>query len=792
MGGWEFLRLWLGRRRTKRGGRQGAMPMRRNTVRRSTVRQATLRQPPRQRTLAVEACEVRAMLHHTLYVVEGTFDQAVAIGFEGLGRSAGYRNEVGVFRVEDAEGRVAGLLPSDPGYAEAAVRAARLVFGGRTPSGATQQLLFSGGDRLGFVLIQNGTMASFLDRNPRNAVGGGPLAFFSLATANPDRFDHLRISHLPDGTVLYAWEDETGGGDRDFNDVVFRVGAAGSRALREENGQGLGERMAQFTLISRSAAFTNELGMFLVDDEHGRIGNLRPGDAGYLQAALDPARRTVLFSPQQHAGSTTSRDLPLGSMFGIYMVANGTTDQVLSQNPRNHSGGKRPNVFFSFVQANPDGIDHFRWLNGTDVGVEDKYGGGDRDYDDVVFRVQIVERPGSQPIVGNPPSGNTPQDTTPPADPRFDLHFSSDTGTTGDQTTALGIVDLLGQTDPNTIVELYALPGGGQGPVLLGTVTSDGTGRFTFSGVALALGSNAFRTEAADAAGNRSRFEQTFQRVSAPAVAAPLQDLTIQAAAGAVDLELDGVFDDPDLHVNTLLRMQTSMGNIELELFDDAAPQTVANFLNYVNDGDYRNTIIHRSIPGFVIQGGGYQLQTGSPRLVPVPTDPPVVNEPGISNTRGTLAMAKQPGDPNSATSQWFINLADNSSNLDQQNGGFTVFGQVLDMAPVDAIAAVPTFNFGGAFTDVPLRDFTPGTTFPDNVADSSFVIISDVAVTRRRDRLSFTAVSSDLAVVTPAVTGTRLTLAPQAGVTGTAQITVRATDLDGNFVEFAFTVTVT
>lgn len=104
---------------------------------------------------------------------------------------------------------------------------------------------------------------------------------------------------------------------------------------------------------------------------------------------------------------------------------------------------------------------------------------------------------------------------------------------------------------------------------------------------------------------------------------------------------------------------------------------------------------------------------------------------------RGTLAMAKQPGDPNSVTRQWFINLGNNSSNLDQQNGGFTVFGQVRDLAPVDAIAAVPTFNFGSACTDVPLRDFTPGTTFPDNVGDSSFVIVRDVAVTRRRDHLS-------------------------------------------------------
>jgi hypothetical protein len=154
--------------------------------------------------------------------------------------------------------------------------------------------------------------------------------------------------------------------------------------------------------------------------------------------------------------------------------------------------------------------------------------------------------------------------------------------------------------------------------------------------------------------------------------------------------------------------------------------------------------------------------------------------------------MAKLPGDPNSATSQWFVNLADNSGNLDQQNGGFTVFGRVVEMTTVDAIAAVPTFNFGDPFSNVPLQNFVPGTTFPDDVPDSSFVVVNDVAVTRRRDSLSYTAISSNLAVVTPAVTGTQLTLAPQAGMTGTAQVTVRATDLDGNFVELTFAVTVT
>ena len=154
--------------------------------------------------------------------------------------------------------------------------------------------------------------------------------------------------------------------------------------------------------------------------------------------------------------------------------------------------------------------------------------------------------------------------------------------------------------------------------------------------------------------------------------------------------------------------LQTPLGDVEIELFDQETPQTVANFLEYVNSGDYASTFIHRSMPGFVIQGGGYTFIDGA--VGQVPTNPPVVNAPGISNLRGTVAMAKQPGDPNSATSQWFINLADNSENLDGQNGGFTVFGQVSaeDMDVVDAIAALRVWNASALFTDLPLIDY-PG-----------------------------------------------------------------------------------
>ncbi len=167
----------------------------------------------------------------------------------------------------------------------------------------------------------------------------------------------------------------------------------------------------------------------------------------------------------------------------------------------------------------------------------------------------------------------------------------------------------------------------------------------------------------------------------------------------------------------TTVQFQTVLGDIEVNLFDKTTPKTVANFLAYVNAEAYKNSIIHRSVAGFVVQGGGFSY-TGALPLVSITQNAKVENEPVYSNVRGTIAMAKLGSDANSATNQWFFNISDNSANLDTQNGGFTVFGQVTGngMAIVDAIAALTRFNMGSntAFTSIPLRNYTAA----DNTAN--------------------------------------------------------------------------
>lgn len=182
----------------------------------------------------------------------------------------------------------------------------------------------------------------------------------------------------------------------------------------------------------------------------------------------------------------------------------------------------------------------------------------------------------------------------------------------------------------------------------------------------------------------------------------------------------------------TVVEIRTNMGNVTVNLFDEETPETVENFLEYVNSGAYANNVVHRLAPDFVMQAGGFTYNNTLP-MDNVATGVPVENEPVLSNVLGTIAMAKQAGDPDSATSQWFINLADNSENLDVQNGGFTVFGQVIDngMTVVEEIAELPRFNMGGVATSIPLIDFTvedaENGVEPD---ENNFVLITDIVVT--------------------------------------------------------------
>jgi cyclophilin family peptidyl-prolyl cis-trans isomerase len=156
--------------------------------------------------------------------------------------------------------------------------------------------------------------------------------------------------------------------------------------------------------------------------------------------------------------------------------------------------------------------------------------------------------------------------------------------------------------------------------------------------------------------------------------------------------------------VNPRVALVTSKGRIVIELFPQKAPATAKNFLSYVDAGFYDGTVFHRVIPKFMIQGGGLTADMKNK-----PTEKPVPNEAdnNLKNTRGSVAMART-GDPHSATSQFFINTADNDSlnyrGKTPQGWGYAVFGRVTEgMTVVDAISGVKTGN-SGMFRDVPIE----------------------------------------------------------------------------------------
>jgi cyclophilin family peptidyl-prolyl cis-trans isomerase len=174
----------------------------------------------------------------------------------------------------------------------------------------------------------------------------------------------------------------------------------------------------------------------------------------------------------------------------------------------------------------------------------------------------------------------------------------------------------------------------------------------------------------------------------------------------------------------TIVHFDTNLGNFDVELYDSAAPTTVSNFLSYVTSGAYNDTIIHRSALNFVIQGGGY-----GKNFAPIATNPAIPLEYSLPNERGTLAMART-SLPNTATSQWFVNTVDNSAGLGPGGysaDGYAVFGHVLGsgMDVVDAIAALPRYNAGSPFNELPLQNYAS----PNMVTDANKVIVNSVTV---------------------------------------------------------------
>lgn len=276
----------------------------------------------------------------------------------------------------------------------------------------------------------------------------------------------------------------------------------------------------------------------------------------------------------------------------------------------------------------------------------------------------------------------------------------------------------------------------------------------------------------------------------------------ISAAADTSVINLSEHFDDTEVE-GSVVSVQTPSGTFYVETFDEVTPESVSNFLQLVEGDNYDNMVFHRLASGFVLQGGGFRFPADASQISTVENNGFVVNEfnnwfnPSLGgleagtplNVRGTLAYAKQAGNPNSATSQWFVNLGDNSANLDSQNGGFTVFARVLydGLDVVDDLTTSTVVNAGGVFDNLPVIDWQEGDTVErENLLQTTSTIVDELSYS-----VSITSGSNfiDAAIVDGVLTVTGTEAANSDS--GYATIVVDATDVAGNVVQESFRVAI-
>jgi cyclophilin family peptidyl-prolyl cis-trans isomerase len=293
------------------------------------------------------------------------------------------------------------------------------------------------------------------------------------------------------------------------------------------------------------------------------------------------------------------------------------------------------------------------------------------------------------------------------------------------------------------------------------------------------------RDERAAAGLRRHTVESLEQRTLLNAtLSTPIAPVAITAGGGTQTIDLTQHFTDP-LAPGTVVDVTTPEGVIPLALTNSKTPNTVANFLNYIDNGAYQGTIFHRLAAGFALQGGGY-----TPSGTHIAVGANVHTEAGASNVQYSVAMALSSG-PNSGASEWFVNLANNDGsgttpNLnDTSDGGpFTVFGNVVyqGKAVVNTISSFSTIDgssvCGAAWQTLPVISSSGGVVASNEITTNYTIVPA----------LTYSVTSDDPAVVTPSVTGSTLSLQFGSG-TGTTQVHVTATDIGGNTTSTSFTV---
>jgi Domain of unknown function (DUF4114) len=306
-----------------------------------------------------------------------------ALLFSKISNQAANRNELGVFAVDGDNGNIRGILPGQAGYLTEVLTRSQVVFSALGDSGvnatlngaATRNINLPTNSRLGFYLAVNGTVG---DANPN--------VIFSLPSAN-NSFQSARITQAAGNTQI-AFEDTPGGGDRDFNDLVFQIENATNLAPIGSSQQGsrevfdltavTGPTTATFE-VGRDAGFNDRVGFYRIDNAQGGItvgGTIiNPGDAGYRQAVVQNRLAGIDLNGTNGQTLTSTGNFQGGGTYAAFLISNG-----------NSANADFSNVYTAYRLGNADQADHIRLLGDNTFGFEDLAGGGDRDFNDLIVK----------------------------------------------------------------------------------------------------------------------------------------------------------------------------------------------------------------------------------------------------------------------------------------------------------------------------------------------------------------------------------------------------------------------
>ena len=306
-------------------------------------------------------------------------------------------NDFAVFTVDDAQGRINGIAPTEAGYTQAALSRAKNIFSAiaNLPNGfdtttLSRSLEFNSGDNLRFLLIKNDTLDNVRKINVSN-----PDILFSNA-------NNQKITDSGTGNFTLAWKDGSGN-NSDFKDFVVIIQSTdtplplGASLQDQQEGEVLDLRSVDSTktvqanfVVNREAAYNNFVGFYKITDSQGTITDpltglsLKPGDSGYAEAAIKTRIAGIDLQAANQSTATINGVFQGGSIFAPFIVVNGSPDQLLDTNKSND-----PAVYFAYLGANYDGIDHIRLLGNNTFGFEDLRGGGDLDYNDIIIRANL-------------------------------------------------------------------------------------------------------------------------------------------------------------------------------------------------------------------------------------------------------------------------------------------------------------------------------------------------------------------------------------------------------------------